>query len=293
MKLRSRSLLLAFFLLATGGTFADTGYIGKTSEQFVSSVLTTNTITVATLNVAHGRKDGINQILQSGDRARRNLVEVADLLSRINADVVALQEADGPSRWSGNFNHVTVVGEAAKYPHQVHGLHAKRRLYEFGTAVLSRTAFSTSFTHDFEPTPPTTTKGFSVGSIEWNPSDALEEPLLIHAVSVHLDFSRSDVREAQVRELEALLKTMSGPLIVMGDFNADAEDDDSPVRHLVDRLHLRLYESDSEDLSTYGSSDRLDWILISPELEFVRHVTWPDVVSDHQAVAAQLALVEK
>jgi endonuclease/exonuclease/phosphatase family metal-dependent hydrolase len=37
---------------------------------------------------------------------------------------------------------------------------------------------------------------------------------------------------------------------------------------------------------------RLDWILISPEFEFVEYRTLPDVISDHRAVVATLKLVQ-
>ena len=49
-------------------------------------------IRVATLNIAHGRKDGRNQMLLGEETIRSNLVEVADFLDRSEADVIALQE---------------------------------------------------------------------------------------------------------------------------------------------------------------------------------------------------------
>ena len=35
---------------------------------------------------------------------------------------------------------------------------------------------------------------------------------------------------------------------------------------------------------------RLDWILVSPEFRFERYAVYPDIVSDHYAVAAVIAL---
>ena len=47
----------------------------------------------------------------------------------------------------------------------------------------------------------------------------------------------------------------------------------------------------ADDLATYPSSGRrLDWVLISEDLEFLRHEVLPQVVSDHQAVAAIIGL---
>ena len=263
----------------------------NTDTTTVATVATNMTLKVATLNIAHGRKDGMNQMLQSGATARQNLQDVARLLDRIGADVVALQEADGSSRWSGNFDHVDVVAEAASYPFRVHGLHAKKALYQFGTALLSRYPFQRTLSHSFTPSPPTTTKGFDVGVIAWNPGGNLASPVLVHAVSVHLDFSRDKVRDQQVAELVSVLGKISEPLVVMGDFNSDAEDDDSPLRNLARKLDLQLFRPDADGLSTYGSSgSRLDWILLSRQLDYVDHKIWPDVVSDHRAVVAEISL---
>ena len=54
-------------------------------------------IRVATLNIAHGRKDGRNQMLLGEDTIRSNLGEVAGLMDRSEADVIALQEGDAES----------------------------------------------------------------------------------------------------------------------------------------------------------------------------------------------------
>ncbi|NNK32083.1 MAG: hypothetical protein HKP02_03105, partial [Xanthomonadales bacterium] len=41
----------------------------------------------------------------------------------------------------------------------------------------------------------------------------------------------------------------------------------------------------------YGDKGaRLDWILVSPGLEFLNYYVVPDVVSDHYAVAADIGL---
>ena len=50
-----------------------------------------------TLNIAHGRKDSFNQLLVPNGTIVENLDDIAELLKKVDADVVALQEADGPS----------------------------------------------------------------------------------------------------------------------------------------------------------------------------------------------------
>jgi endonuclease/exonuclease/phosphatase family metal-dependent hydrolase len=248
---------------------------------------------VATLNIAHGRKDSANQVLLSEERVRGNLLELAQLLDRSGADAIALQEADAESSWSGNFDHVEFLLEHSGYRCSVHGIHASNRLYAYGTAVISPHTFQGSFAHSFKPSRPTTTKGFSIGALAWNPGGRLPEPVLVKIGSVHLDFSRQSVRLSQVAELERLLANIDGPLVLMGDFNTDWTAEGSSLRLLAERLNLEAFQPAAEGLGTYGDKNaRLDWILVSRELEFRDYVVYPDIVSDHSAVAAELRLAE-
>ena len=59
-------------------------------------------------------------------------------------------------------------------------------------------------------------------------------------------------------------------------------------------MNLSVFQPHADGLSTYGDKGaRLDWILISEELEFSRYSVFPDVVSDHYAVAAEIELKDK
>lgn len=64
------------------------------------------TVKVISLNAAYGRKTAFNQLLVSKKKTRRNLDKISRVLKHLDADLAALQEADGPSFWSGNFDHV-------------------------------------------------------------------------------------------------------------------------------------------------------------------------------------------
>lgn len=250
-------------------------------------------IRVATLNVAHGRKDGRNQMLLGEGTIRSNLVEVAALMDRSEADVIALQEVDAESKWSGKFNHLDFLSDNSAYACTYHGLHASGWLYDFGTALLARRPFHDSFGHSFEPSWPTTTKGFSFAALDWNPGGALPEPIGVNFVSVHLDFSRRSVRRSQIEEMVTVLSQIAGPMVMMGDFNTDWQTTDSSLKYLAEQMNLSVFQPHADGLSTYGDKGaRLDWILISEELEFSRYSVIPDVVSDHYAVAAEVVLKE-
>ena len=256
-----------------------------------AGAIESDVIRVATLNIAHGRKDGRNQMLLGEDTIRGNLVEVAGLLDRSEADVIALQEVDAESKWSGKFNHLDYLSVNSAYVCNFHGLHASGWLYDFGTALLARRSFHRNFGHSFEPSWPTTTKGFSFASLDWNPGGALPEPVGVNFVSVHLDFSRRSVRRSQIDEMVAELSQIEGPMVMMGDFNTDWQTTDSSLKYLAEQMNLSVFKPHAEGLSTYGDKGaRLDWILISEELEFSRYSVFPDVVSDHYAVAAEVVL---
>ena len=258
-----------------------------------TAVTETGYLTVATLNMAHGRKDARNQMFLSEDSIRANLLELAGLLDRAEADMIALQEADASSWWSGEFDHVDFLAGNSIYPCTLHGIHATTRAYDFGTALMSQHPLQGGFVHSFQPSWPTTTKGFTLAAVNWNPGGRLEQPIRVKFASVHLDFSRRSVRRAQISEMVELLGKLEPPLVLMGDFNTDWQTEDSSLKFLAEELGLEVYEPHADGLSTYGDKGaRLDWILASPDLKFRRYAVYPDIVSDHYAVAAELELSE-
>jgi endonuclease/exonuclease/phosphatase family metal-dependent hydrolase len=142
--------------------------------------------------------------------------------------------------------------------------------------------------HRFRPTWPTATKGYVRGTINWRNGEDEDSVRPVTLVSVHLDFSREEVRKTQIAELVDDLGDLSTPLIIMGDFNADWSSDDSPVRQLANAIGLRAFRPTTQEFSTYKGIKRLDWILISDELKFIDYAVLPNIVSDHLAVAATI-----
>jgi len=258
-----------------------------------TGVITTAQLTVLTLNMAHGRKDAFNQMFQKTSTTRRNLEEITSFLDNSRADLIALQEADSPSRWSGKFNHVDFVSEKSTYPCRLHAHHAHSYMYDFGTALLSRVPYVEKLSHTFEPSPPTTNKGFVMGKVRWNPGGRLQQPVIVSVISVHLDFSRKKVREAQTEEMRIMLAGVSPPVIILGDFNTDWSKDESVLRAIASNSNLNVYQPEATGLGTYKSGKhRLDWILISKDLEFVSYEVPQVVLSDHLPVRARIRLLE-
>jgi endonuclease/exonuclease/phosphatase family metal-dependent hydrolase len=255
---------------------------------------TAETLKVMSLNIAHGRKDGINQLFLSGSTIRKNLDEIAAVLVQRDADIVALQEADAPSLWSGHFDHIALLAEQANYPAAVHTAHARSWLFNYGTAILSHADFTETLNYTFEPSPPTLNKGFTLAQIVWQPYGEDQPAVLLDIVSVHLDFSRKQIRERQIREITQVLEGRDNPLIILGDFNSDWLADERVVRALANDNELKGYRPAADDLATYPPGNkRLDWILVSDTLEFISYEVLPDVLSDHKAVLAEIGLRDR
>jgi len=257
-----------------------------TSEIYSSS------LKVLTLNIAHGRGDSFNQMFLGKKSFEKNLKAISHLLRQSKADIVALQEVDKTSLWSGRFDHGKTLAAQAGFPWLAHAGHAKSWLFDFGTAVLSRLPIKTVRAERFAPSPPTLRKGFVVSQVHWvNPRNQRQKTL-IDVVSVHLDFASEEVRANQIDEMIKVLSRSTNPMIVLGDFNSEWQIDQSPVQVLAKGLDLKVFNPNKNNLSTHQNT-RIDWILLSPALVFKNYKVLPEIVSDHQAVVAEVEFTDK
>jgi len=244
-------------------------------------------LTVMTLNIAHGRGDSFHQLLQRSDTTLANLGTIAALLKTTDADIVALQEADGPSFWSGNFDHVEYLANQASFGHSVHGAHVDGIGLSYGTALLANLELHDAQAVTFDPALSPVPKGFVVSTIRWPDMPCVD----IDVVSIHLDFVSESVRRKQVMELIGILQARNRLMIIMGDLNSEWQLHNSRVKHLTQALALSAYSPERTDLDTFPAfGERLDWILVSPELKFRSYRILADVVSDHRGVVAELVL---
>lgn len=284
-------LQIVFLVSITDNAYADEDNAAYGSFRGNPVSITSPVLKFVSLNIAHGRKNGLNQILLSADTIRKNLGEAGENFRRLSPHVISLQEADGPSLWSGHFDHVEYLARSSGFPYYASARHSSTPFFRFGTALISAVPMQDVLPVSFTPSPPTLRKGFLVASIPWNPGGRLSSPVQLSLVSIHLDFSRRKVRKKQARELIAHLETVPRPLILSGDFNAEWTGEDATLRDIVHSLGLRAHEPNSAALGTYRSTGkRLDWILISSDLEFAEYATVPEVMSDHLAVSAHIVL---
>jgi endonuclease/exonuclease/phosphatase family metal-dependent hydrolase len=244
-------------------------------------------VKVMTLNLAHGRGTSFHQLLLDNNETLNNLREISNLLRNERPDVVALQEADAPSFWSGGLDHIAWLANTGNFRQHVHGRHADGIGVSYGTALMSMLELRTAEAITFDPAYSLTPKGFVVSTINWPAAPEIE----VDVVSVHLAFAGEEARRKQARELIDVLRKRNRPLIIMGDLNSDWRDGESSVRYLGEALDLEIYLPGYPGLETFpGLNRRLDWILVSRDFEFRSYRRLPDAVSDHRAVVAELVL---
>ena len=242
---------------------------------------------VATLNLAHGRGLATSQIGLPRETFEQNLRAVGEVLCAERPDVVALQEADASSAWSGRFDHVALLAQAAEFPYVHHVLHVDHGPpglhLRYGTALLSRLKLANCTGHAFR-TGVLDAKGYAAARVEF-----AGRPLTV--VSVHLDPSSARRREQQAAALINDLRSCPGGLVIMGDFNTTWDKPDDGLRVIADALHLRAHEPLDAARATYPAASprrRLDWILVSDDLLIQKSWECSESISDHQAVVAAL-----
>ena len=242
---------------------------------------------VMTLNVAHGRGTSFHQLLQNSDEIVKNLDSINRLFKQAAPDVVALQEIDGPSFWSGNFNHLQYLASRSLFTRSIQASHVDAIGLSYGTALMSRQEMSNPQAVTFDPSISLVPTGFVVSTIGWPGRDNID----IDVVSVHLDFMSGSARKKQADELIAVLRARNNRLIIMGDLNSGWRQQDSAAQYLVEKLGLKAYQPENSKLVTFPVlGKRLDWVLISPGLEFSSYEVIGTGISDHRGVLAGLTL---
>lgn len=282
-------VLLTLILFVSGSKAARTGPIEPLMGP-PAAAPAAGTVRLLTWNVAHGRAEAFHQALLARNEVEGNLAKIAEVLRHERPDLVALQEADGPSAWSGGFDHVSTLARATGLSSHFHGDHNPFGLSGYdlsaGTALLSRFPMTDTLSEPFAANW-RDTKGFVVATVEVPGTGRA-----LDVVSVHLDFLNPGARRAQILALAEVLEGRDRPRVILGDLNCDAEGATEAFRLLEERLGVVPYEPGLEQptFPAASPSRRLDWILASPELEFVSYRPIEAYLSDHLGVVAEIRL---
>ena len=249
------------------------------------------TIKVMTANIAHGRGTNLSQLTTSKKATKQHLSLIANSIVEENIDVLALQEVDLPSWWSGQFDHAAYLHNLIPIKSYVVSHHVDAWWGKYGTALYSNFEINEAKNITFTPSFPTPNKGFTYVESSINFEDSAA-PIDVILVSLHLDFSRASVRNKQIEELKQVVKNNTQPLIIMGDFNTDWRWHDSIIKTLENEYALTTYQPTSDNMATFGSK-RLDWILVSQHFQIENYYNYRDDLSDHKFVIAELSYVKQ
>ena len=256
-----------------------------TTDTRKSSSSMDRSITIMTLNIAHGRSNGMHQIFQSKACIQKQLRAIANLIKKHQSTIVTFQETDNTTFWSNYSKQTAFIAQEAALDWYAHSDHVDGLGIHYGTSIISQFKLSDALSHTFTPTPPTFAKGFTMASIQ------ISEEQIVDVVSLQLDFSKRSIRHHQINEMITALKDRTNSLIVTGDFNNDWHAKSSIVKKCTDALQLKAFRPDAKKMITFPTlRKRFDWILISKDLSFEEYEILPDEVSDHYAVIATIAL---
>jgi endonuclease/exonuclease/phosphatase family metal-dependent hydrolase len=249
-----------------------------------------------TLNIAHGRGLSPVQGLASQRKIRGNLNRIAAFLHRFKPDVVAMQEIDERSRWSGNFDHLDYLRDTAGFPYAAFGINNVRSgliNLRYGNALLSRHALAATETVVFGRRR-VGEKGFLFAELEVG-------GLRVPYVNLHLHSGRRIQRMRQIGLLIDWLKvkhrqhagSWAVPPIICGDFNNPATRDDATAALL---RHLSTYGAYTVLPQTRGTFPSplprrtLDFVFLPPGCTAVRTKVVRTLLSDHLPVVVDFTL---
>jgi len=241
-------------------------------------------IYIMSLNMAHGRANGSHQMTQSTEQIRANLDDIAKFLSQESPDIVAVQEADEDAFWSGSFNHLEQIANSSRFPFFLNGGHMQGFGLHYGTGFISKIQSTDHLVYTFDSSFPTPSKGFTLYQIQLR-----NRPIDI--ISVHLDFAKASTRQHQKDEIVELMKKRGNSMIVIGDINSGWHEENSAVRALCSELNLKTFRPASKQIVTFPKhKSRIDWILISQDLQMHQFRVHQLNLSDHFAVSAKIRL---
>ena len=237
-----------------------------------------DTLRVVAYNIKHGR----------GMDGEIDLPRIAEVLRRLDPDVVALQEVDDATERSSGVDQAGRLAELLG----MRGLHGPHRPYQgglYGNAVLTRLPVLEERTH---PIPSRPGAALTVHEVRVAVGSALRP---VSVVSVHLAGTAAE-RLAQADSVTSLFADDARPVVLAGDFNGRPE---GPVVGRLGRdWHVLRKEGAPVTFPSEAPDREIDFVMLGPAARFragafevVEHrVIEEAVASDHRPILAVVVL---
>jgi endonuclease/exonuclease/phosphatase family metal-dependent hydrolase len=228
------------------------------------------TLKVLTYNIHHG--EGVDASL--------DLPRIAEIITRAQPDLVALQEVDNRTQRTGGVDQAAELARLTGMNH-VFGPAMPYQGGEYGQAILSRFPIAEHQVHVLPQQPGREPRVALAVRIQ-NPG--------LWFVGTHLDHQLDAVRIPQAQELQRLFGERTEPVILAGDFNA------RPTNQTMRVFHDWTDAASRDPQPTIPAEHprhRIDYILLRPagawQIVETKVLEEP-VASDHRPVSAILKL---
>lgn len=269
-----------------------------------------DTIRILTWNIAHGRGDrpqGPFENWKGGTAKERldRLDSIAEVLRRVDADVVVLNEVDFDAQWSGGVDQAAFLATAADYPTRVEQRNfdfgVPFEAWAFGNALLSRLPVASA--RWVELPAHSGLEEAVIGSKEASVVELETTRGRFAVVPVHLEFRDEATRLRAVPALQAVRSDEAAPLVLAGDFNTAPPGwphVDVARTALSDLLGDGMVSARAAEgpalqqltFPTFDLQESRDWVLVESPLRVVRSdvVRGTESLSDHAPVLAVVEL---
>jgi endonuclease/exonuclease/phosphatase family metal-dependent hydrolase len=258
-------------------------------------------------NIAHGRGVAVSN-WDGGDLAERiaRLDQIADLLRRVDADVVVLNEVDFDSSWSYSVNQARYLAEKSSCPHWVEQRNLDFRIviwkWRFGNAILSKYPITNAQVADLPgcSTWETVLAGKKRGVI----CDIQAGNRVVRLIGTHLSHRRESLRVSSAAAILDIATGSALPTFVAGDLNSTPPGFPKSVNDPSGNNAIATFDNAERfrrsptnesladnDLTFHAAEPScvIDWILIPHDWHFLRYRVEPSQLSDHRPVHADAA----
>ena len=248
---------------------------------------------LVTFNIAHGRGLTPIQGLTSPRKLRVNLRKIAAMIEKIAPDIVAMQEIDERSRWSGNFDHLDYLRVHARFAHSAFGINNRREgLLNlcYGNALLSHHRLEAMETVVFGRRK-VGEKGFLFAEMNLGGKCIPFVNLHFHAASKVQRLKQLDLLVHWLRDKQRLnASRWAMPPIICGDFNNPHTRDDATVAlmsHLTDYGDYTMYPQSGGTFPSPMPRRRLDFVFLPHQCSGVTCTILRTLLSDHCPVLVE------